>query len=331
MNYTLLINNVEFSDYSIFKWEDSIKKIAISFSFECLAEFEVGAQVEFKKENELIFVGIITDVERNKNGIFEHSGFDHGFYFDQNFVVKQFNGIQIDKAIGELCEEFRIETGKIKKTNATVDKFFKGETITQVFSYFHNLLLIKSKDEKDEDKKSTESFYFDCSNKKLNLKTYTYNEDITGELASVFTTKSTNTINNPIITKSIQNLKNHIIMVDGSTYKIVTTKPAKDDNSIAKYGMLQKVLIMDTNEGNDFDKIANWRLKELNATTTTVTLSMLGDYRMRKGVIIPIENETLNLKGNYLIISSEHVIDDTKEMVKILSEKYDKPIPKEPT
>ena len=52
-------------------------------------------------------------------------------------------------------------------------------------------------------------------------------------------------------------------------------------------------------------------------------LTIFGDYRARKGVIIPINNKELNLNGDYLIEQSIHIIQGVVEKVEIGIKKQD--------
>ena len=89
-------------------------------------------------------------------------------------------------------------------------------------------------------------------------------------------------------------------------------------------GSYDAVYTTDKDSANNYSKLAESKLAELNKLTTTLSLTMLGDYRMRKGVIMPINNVLFNIQGDFLIKSSRHSISDTKEFVTVNLEKYDR-------
>ena len=97
-----------------------------------------------------------------------------------------------------------------------------------------------------------------------------------------------------------------------------------DSGSIAKYGLLQHIEQVDTDTNNDFNAVAKSKLTELNQLKTTIDITMLGDYNMHKGVIIPVVNEDMSLSGDYLIKSSRHSITGNKETVSCSLLKYDR-------
>lgn len=79
---------------------------------------------------------------------------------------------------------------------------------------------------------------------------------------------------------------------------------------------------MDANSDEEYIKIANSKLEELNKITDTVSLTLLADYQMHRGVIIPLKRDDLELNDRYLIKTSDHIISDSKETVTIKIEKY---------
>lgn len=122
----------------------------------------------------------------------------------------------------------------------------------------------------------------------------------------------------------MEDLKNRVIVTDNASDKITKRVTLSDANSISKYGLLQHIEEVDTDNKINFNQIAKNKLAELNKLKITVDLSMLGDYRMRKGVVMPVNNERLQIDGDFLIKSSRHSISDNKEIVTVNLERYDR-------
>ena len=64
-----------------------------------------------------------------------------------------------------------------------------------------------------------------------------------------------------------------------------------------------------------------YKLNELNKATTTMSLSMLADYRVAKGKLIELDVKEYGLKGLYLITQCKHTIKN-KDLASITIEKY---------
>lgn len=92
---------------------------------------------------------------------------------------------------------------------------------------------------------------------------------------------------------------------------------------IGKVVVLQEIIEVDEDKSKTSKEIAENTLKKLNKITNEMNLSVLGDYKVQRGVITQITNKTLELDGIYLIKSSSHSIQGTKETVNIKIEKYE--------
>ena len=74
---------------------------------------------------------------------------------------------------------------------------------------------------------------------------------------------------------------------------------------------------------HNYKQVAEDTLKEKNKITETLTLTVLGDYKMKKGTITPIKNEKLGIDNYYSIKNSSHSISGKKETVSIGVEIFD--------
>ena len=95
-----------------------------------------------------------------------------------------------------------------------------------------------------------------------------------------------------------------------------------ENENMQKYGILNHIEEVEAKTDGEYIKIANKRLEELNKVTDSLSLTLLGDYQMHRGVVIPLKREDLNLNDRYLIKSSNHTISDSKETVNITIEKF---------
>lgn len=305
--YKYLINGEEIENIVSPEWSDDLQEYANSFSFTTCEYYEVGSLFQIITETGIVVLkGVITDFEQSEKNKFRYSGYDCGFYIKQNEIIEQFKKIKISDAIKKLCENYQIPIGTIPEMTATVTEIFKDKKLSDVF----NQLIEYAKS-----KGCIKDIYFTCAKGKFDILPYETITDLTGDMG-IFSIKSEKTINSPSISVSMQDLKNRVVIADNSdkNRKKVTVE---DSESISKYGLLQEVETVDTSKTNNLQKIASDSLKQLNKLSKNMSLPMLGDFRMHKGVIMPIDNEEIGVKGMFLIKSSNHVIDGNIEKVNV--------------
>ncbi|MCD8025090.1 MAG: hypothetical protein LUE64_06100 [Candidatus Gastranaerophilales bacterium] len=311
--YKYLINGAEVKNIISPEWSDDLKNYANTFSFSTDSTYEIGSMFQIITEDgEIVLKGIITDFEQNELNIFQYSGFDCGFYINQNEIIEQFKKIKISDAITKLCQNYEIPVGTIPEMTSTVTEIFKDKTLSEVF----NQLIEYAKS-----KGCIKDIYSTCAKGKFEILSYETIEDLTGYVG-IFSMQSQKTISSPSIKVSMQDLKNRVIIADSSDKKL-TRITVSDSESISKYGLLQDVETLDTTKANNLSKIASNKLTELNKLSKSISMTMLGDYRMHKGVIMPIECDEFGFKGNFLITSSKHTIDGQKELVSVAVEMYE--------
>ena len=133
-------------------------------------------------------------------------------------------------------------------------------------------------------------------------------------MSEALKTSIDNTINSINIKVSMNELKNCVVIADNgenSTKKITV----RDEKSIQKYGFLQTVETVDMSKTNNLQKMAADILENLNKLIRSIDLSVLADYRLHKGVIIPVNVPHYKISGEFLVKSSTHNITKTAENV----------------
>lgn len=313
MTYKFLINNEEITSIIQPEWSDDLQNYANTFSFSTCEACEIGSLYQMMTQTgKTVLKGIITDFEQSEANVFRFSGFDCGFYINQNEIIEQFKKIKISDAIKKLCENYQIPVGTIPEISATVTEIFKDKKLSDVFNQLIEYAKLKG---------AIKDVYMTCAKGQFDILPYETITDLTGDMG-IFSVASQKTINAPSIKVSMQDLRNRVIIADNSdkNRKRVTVENAE---SIGKYGLLQEVETIDTSKTNNLQKIASDKLKSLNKLSKSISLSMLGSYRMHKGVIMPINNELYGIQGNFLITSSKHQINGDIEHVSVTLEMRD--------
>ncbi len=310
--YKYLINGVEVENIVSPEWSDDLENFANPFSFSTYAIYEVGSLFQMITDTgATVLKGIITDIEQSEENVFNYSGFDCGFYINQNEIIEQFKKIKISDAIKKLCENYGVPAGEIPEMSSTVTEIYKDKKLSDVINELLELAKTKG---------AIKDVYCTCARGKFEILKYTTITDLTGQMGEIFSISSEKTIHQPTIHVSMQELRNRVIVTDNASDKMTKQVKAEDTESMSKYGLLQEVETVDTSKTNNLSKIASDKLKELNKLSKTINVSMLGGYQMHKGVIMPIDCERFGVKGNFLIKSSKHTINGKSEVVAVTLE-----------
>jgi len=307
MSYKFLINGDEVANIISPEWSDDLETFSNPFSFSTCEYYEIGSLFQIVHETGVVVLsGIITDFEQSDPNVFRYSGYDCGFYINQNEIIEQFKKIKISDAIKKLCENYSIPVGDIPEMSATVTEIFKDKKLSDVFNQLIEYAISKG---------CIKDIYYTCARGKFEILPFETIVDLTGE-NGVFSVLSQKTINSASVKVSMQELRNRVIVADDNE-KSQKRVVVEDADAISKYGLLQEVETIDTSKANNLEKIANDTLKTLNKLSKSISMSMLGDYRMHKGVIMPIDSEEIGVKGDFLITSSKHQIEGETEHVAV--------------
>lgn len=98
------------------------------------------------------------------------------------------------------------------------------------------------------------------------------------------------------------------------------SKPNND--SIEKYGLLTHIVRLDGDKKTNYKELLEKKLNELNKLNESLSLKVFADYHLRRGVIILIENDLINLHGLYKVTSTKHNLTKKTEEVEITIERY---------
>ncbi len=291
-------------------WKDD-ENIFLSFSFSTTEILECGQWIELYhvEDDETVFYGVITKTnQQNKRELYTYSGYDLGFYFEKNVITIQFKNAEISQAIADTCKKLNFQVGEIPPIGILVSKIYRQQTLKDILSDLYSIAVSKGFEDK---------YCFDCKKGKLNLLEEIYDDDLRGEIANIYSIKSTDSIYEFEISKSIEELKNRVeLRCAGKKDKLGSILTVKEDeDSIKQYGLLQTIEEVDRAKGINVQKMAEKKLKTLTEESNTIKLCVLGNYKLHKNIIVPIKQDLINLDGNYKILNTVHSITGTVERV----------------
>ena len=85
---------------------------------------------------------------------------------------------------------------------------------------------------------------------------------------------------------------------------------------------MQTIEHPDADYKKSLNELAQDKLSELNNIKETYELSMLGDYRIRKGALVDIKIPKYNIDDVFLIKTTTHTITSNKEFVHFTMDKH---------
>lgn len=296
MSYRLYANAVDITHLAGgLTWSSDVDTLGQSLEFELPFDVDgvlmpkqfvhVGDKITLRYDNNIIFLGIVIDEDRNGRQPIKYSCFDLAFYLNKNMLTIQFNNMTATQAIQQLCNRVGIKSN-ITNIPVNIKKIYKAQTVSDILK---DILTI--------------------AEEQNGIK---YRFEMRGDVLAVYQWKDIRVnanvewISNPTRKLSIENMKNRIEITSGDekTTKIVAS--VSDDNNIRKYGLLTHAQTIDEKELRKARTVAANLLKEMNRIQEDNSVSLIGNYEARAGRIITLNERITGMNGDYLIKSASH-------------------------
>lgn len=277
-------------------WGKTIDEFAQKMSFEMYAyklegmpinPVKLGSIIEIKSEK-IEFSGIVISNDESKGSI-NYSAVDFAFYFTQNEEIYQFQKVKANSCIESIILSMDAPIGIIDKADMEIDKIYFNSSAGGVIKDIIKII---------EAKKGIK-FHFYFRDGKFNFRRET---DSISTFEVDFFNKKYNAIDlskNVSVSKSIENLKNSIKVVIKNNETEYKSIESKDKKSIDKYGLLQKVEVIEADNPNDSKSIADNLLKKRNLVEEKVKIVIPWVNNLYDGDNIIIKNSLID--GLYTI------------------------------
>lgn len=298
LDYFLTVGNERIDNFGSLTWSDDIETYTTIVKFNSQIPLDVGRQFVLSNGNNQLLRCVITDVDFDRDLIYQYTAYDFGFYLGKNEVTIQLQGA-IENAIRRLLASVNIPIGTIEGVRGTVNKVYRKQTVQAVLN---DLLTLATG-------QTGINYTVDCRNGSVNIRSYVLLQDILGDLSNNLQIDSADNLGNVKVATSIQELRNQILVYAGNDRDGRIAASSFDQRNINQFGLLQEIIEPGEDERN-FNVIAQNRLREKNRITTKLDVQMLGDDRIQKGVLIPIRDNRVNVNGIFVVRSSEHKVDN---------------------
>ena len=303
-NMKLLLNGTDITKRSgNFTRSDNVDGLAMSFSFETAFNekdkympkmpIAPGDKVIFLNDvGKTVFSGMIVDENYYGEYIHTYTAYDYGWHLNKNEVIVQFRELSADAAIQKLCGDFGIPVGKIASMPTKISKIYNGDVLSDCIK---DII-------KQAEADLAKSFRMEVRENKLYIEPYS---DLiikasfkpASNLAAFDQTKAPADEQGQ---RSIADMSNSIKVVSADEQAAQVIAEASDAESIAKYGLLQKVQKATDKNSAQAGNIAKNTLLELNKVTGGKGVTLLGDDNVRSGRILNYQGEA------YLVKSCSH-------------------------
>lgn len=247
------------------------------------------------EDNKKIYEGIVISVEQD-----EYNSslvcLDYGFYLNQNEDAYQFND-SVSNCIQKILNDYGIPIGGIASISVNYKNVNRG-TLSEIIGKLIEYAI----------KNTGKRYYWQMRENKFYLEEETNN--VTVFKTSLFTgdLDITNFMKNPRYKRSIENLKNAIKVVQEEDNKIKQLAYVQNQDSINKYGKLQKLEVLSKDEASTASNVANNQLNLLNKIEYSFTCELPGIIDCRANKVLRFDDDIMNIKGDFRVSECTHNI-----------------------
>ena len=298
-NITQLVGNLA--------WSSNIDALGVELSFDYAFNdsryfksydiVDIGDHVALFNQSKLISKFIVVDESTSGRFGKSYTGFDYSWYLNKNQTVIQFKKIAASQAIQKLLDKLGIKHN-ITQINTLITHIYKGETVSDIINDILEQATQetghKYRVEMDKDVLTIKKTSDLVINPKVRLSSNTPEFSVVSAIGI------------PDWNRSIQEMKNNILVVNSNEDSTKVIASAKGADNIKRFGQLTEVVEVDEKNEAQARNIAKTKLSELNRIEETITLPLLGHDDIRAGRILNIDEPVTGIKGKYLIKSAAH-------------------------
>ncbi|MFD2671809.1 XkdQ/YqbQ family protein [Marinicrinis sediminis] len=293
-------------------WTSNIDTLGMELSF----NFAINDTRYFEQYNDLLETGdqvvllngskvlnYFIVVKEMSNGRYAKSYicFDRAWYLNKNETVIQFKKATATDAIQKLLDRFNIKHN-IASMNTLITKIYKDITLIDIINDILYQVYFETKNvyrlEMDKDIVTIRKQSDLLINPMVRLSSNT-NEFPTSETIAGLATE-----------KSIENMKNKVIVVSDTENSTNIFAEKSDQINIDRYGLMTEVVTVNDKNAAQARNIANTVLYQLSKTGNIVTCEMLGHDDIRSGRLIDLNEPISGVVGRYLIRGVTHTINN---------------------
>ncbi len=284
-------------------WSDDEDGLGMEFSFSRPHSY---FDEQFKDYFEVGDTAVLSDGDEILRGIIvkapigdsTYTGYDYAWYLNKSETVIQFKKIAASKAIEKLCDRYGVPIGSIATMNTLISKVYKDKSPADIIRDILDQVKAENGKKHRLEMRSGKLYIEESGTIKLKP---TYRDETGAEISCTKTANITGT-------RSIEEMKNQVV-VAGTDDKFTQIKAtAKSSGSIKKYGLLTEVETADELTEAKARNIAKNRLQELNRVTVAFTAVMIGNSQVRSGRMLYFDRPEVGIKGWFKVKACSHQV-----------------------
>jgi hypothetical protein len=286
-------------------WQSGLDNLAVTLSFEVP---KIGAQyttvyhpsegdfVRMSNDGGAIFEGMVLSVGDGDRFVNAYTAVDFGWWLNKSSGVYQFSGATLRQVLEVLRRDNYFEIASLCEMPLTFSKIYLRQTPSEVLD--------------------------DMLQTAMEQTGYEYNYDFTPDGMRVYRlgdnhsapsfrlSPNTRLVDSVSMrggtahSRSIEDMKNSVVVVSGNeeAYKILAT--ARDDELIDKYGLLREVVNIDEKEAHTAQLVARNTLRELARAKEEFSFTIIEDMNdyTRAGDEIVVD------AAPFIVLSAEHSV-----------------------
>lgn len=313
-NITPLIGNLS--------WSSNIDALGVELTFDYAYNdskylkpydiVKIGDHVTLLNNGKVVGRFIVVDESVSGRSGKSYTAFDYAWYLNKSGVIIQFKKLAASKAIQKLLDKQGVKH-KITPIKTSITQIYKGEAVSDIIS---DIL-----EQATEETRTKYRMEMDGATVVVRKASDLIIKPQIRLTSNTPLFNITETINSPSVQRSIQDMKNKVIVMSNKSESLKTYTTLSDKNNIAKYGQLVEVVDLDDKNAAQARNTAKNKLAELNKVTETISFEMLGHDSVRAGRTLVIKEPITGLKGNYLIKSASHTVSGGIHKVSVEVEK----------
>lgn len=323
MKYRFLIDGNDVTDFiGSVSWRDSLDTLGSQLSFTLATsrrdrrfssvwDYTLGSKAQIINVEGSLLDTVITEESIGERTT-DFTAYDMAWYLNKSTVVRQFKKMQGNECVKALCKDLEIPV-EVKGLDAIIDKIYRDMTVAEVIQDIIGQC----------SKHSPKDFFLEFYLGKLVIRPFEKIE-VKGSFEAypgTFYDVASNA-GSISLSRSIEDLKNSVLVVTGDKQAVRVEGKAEDEESIEKFGKVQEVIELDEKDYGKANLVAKNELKKLNVVAENFSIRVLGDDKVRSGRVIKLDLPLYGLSGDYLIKEANHTLDGGIHMTDLVLEAY---------
>lgn len=305
--HRLFCNGTEITNFiSNLTTADNIDSLSVEMSFSVVKNpkdkyltgvapvINCGDKILFKNDNAEIFRGIVLSV--GFDGSIKAN--DYGFYLNKSEIILQCNKTSATNAVKMLCNKAGIPMGNVVSIPTIIDKNYIGTAPSEILRD----ILEQATAEQGK------NYLFKVEEGKLNIYNYP-----TKPITAIHQQTSGNSFDITWLlgdvggSKSMEELKNSVKVISNENDVVKNLAEATDSTSIGKYGLLQKVETLTSENTQNPNSVAKTKLRELNVISEDYSIgNVLGSDLVKSGVMLQFNSPAYGIAGYFIATDVTH-------------------------